>query len=72
MLRIEEIQLALQVIGEEHGGRPHDPGELVFLRHGEVIARSRILTDANAAEMLPGDGLISSRLAFTSSAEGPE
>jgi large subunit ribosomal protein L24 len=36
-----------------------------------LIARSRIrLTDANAAEMLPGDGLISGRLAFDVSAEG--
>ena len=54
----------------KHGRRPHG-GELVFLRHGDgLIARSRIrLTDANAAEMLPGDGLISGRFAFDLSAE---
>lgn len=71
VLRIGESQLALQVIdGSMAGGRMG--GELVFLRHGDgLIARSRIrLTDANAAEMLPGDGLISGRLAFDLSAEG--
>jgi uncharacterized protein YhdP len=36
-----------------------------------LIARSRIrLTNANAAEMFPGDGLISGRVAFDLSAEG--
>ena len=71
VLRIGESQLALQVIdGSMAGGRMG--GELVFLRHGDgLIARSRIrLTDANAAEMLPGDGLISGRFAFDLSAEG--
>jgi large subunit ribosomal protein L24 len=71
VLRIGESQLALQVIeGSMAGGRM--AGELIFLRQGEgLIARSRIrLTDANAAEMLPGDGLISGRLAFDVSAEG--
>jgi uncharacterized protein involved in outer membrane biogenesis len=71
VLRIGESQLALQVIeGSMAGGRM--AGELIFLRHGAgLIARSRIrLTDANAAEMLPGDGLISGRLAFDVSAEG--
>ena len=71
VLRIGESQLALQVIdGSIGGGRVG--GELVFLRHGDgLIARSRIrLTDANAAEMFPGDGLISGRFAFDLSAEG--
>jgi uncharacterized protein involved in outer membrane biogenesis len=71
VLRIGESQLALHVIdGSMAGGRMG--GELVFLRHGDgLIARSRIrLTDANAAEMLPGDGLISGRFAFDLSAEG--
>ncbi|HZD61304.1 MAG TPA: AsmA family protein [Xanthobacteraceae bacterium] len=71
VLRIGESQLALQVIDASMaGGRM--AGELVFLRHGDgLIARSRIrLTDANAAEMFPGDGLISGRLAFDLSAEG--
>ena len=71
VLRIGESQLALQVIdGNVAGGRM--VGELVFLRQGEgLIARSRIqLTGANAAEMLPGEGLISGRLAFDVSAEG--
>ena len=71
VLRIGESQLALQVIdGRMAGGRMG--GELVFLRHGDgLIARSRIrLTDADAAEMLPGDGLISGRFAFDLSAEG--
>ena len=71
VLRIGESQLALQVIdGSMAGGRMG--GELVFLRHGDgLIARSRIrLTDANAAEMFPGDGLISGRFAFDLSAEG--
>ena len=47
-------------------------GELVFLRQGEgLIARSRVqLTGANAAEMLPGEGLVSGKLAFDVSAEG--
>jgi uncharacterized protein involved in outer membrane biogenesis len=71
VLRIGESQLALQVIdGSMAGGRLG--GELVFLRHGDgLIARSRVrLTDANAAEMLPGDGLISGRFALDLSAEG--
>jgi uncharacterized protein involved in outer membrane biogenesis len=71
VLRIGESQLALQVLdGSMAGGRLG--GELVFLRQGEgLIARSRIrLTDANAADILPGDGLISGRLAFDVSAEG--
>jgi uncharacterized protein involved in outer membrane biogenesis len=71
VLRIGESQLALQVIdGSMAGGRMG--GELVFLRHGDgLIARSRVrLTDANAAEMFPGDGLISGRFAFDLSAEG--
>jgi large subunit ribosomal protein L24 len=71
VLRIGESQLALQVIdGSMAGGRM--AGELVFLRQGEgLIARSRIrLTGANAAEMLPGDGLISGRLAFDVTTEG--
>ena len=73
VLRIGESQLALQVIeGSMAGGRM--AGELIFLRQGEgLIARSRIrLTDANAAEMLPGDGLISGRLAFDSAPREPE
>jgi uncharacterized protein involved in outer membrane biogenesis len=71
VLRVGESQLALQVIdGSMAGGRM--AGELVFLRQGEgLIARSRIrLTGVNAAEILPGDGLISGRLAFDVSAEG--
>jgi large subunit ribosomal protein L24 len=71
VLRIGESQLALQVMGGSlAGGRMG--GELIFLRHGEgLIARSRIrLTDADAAEMLPGEGMLSGRLAFDVSAEG--
>jgi uncharacterized protein involved in outer membrane biogenesis len=71
VLRIGESQLALQVVdGRMAGGRLG--GELVFLRHGDgLIARSRIrLTDANAAEMFPGDELISGRFGFDLSAEG--
>jgi len=71
VLRIGESQLALQVIdGNVAGGRM--VGELVFLRQGEgLIARSRVrLTGANAAEMLPGEGLVSGKLAFDVSAEG--
>ncbi|HEY6995689.1 MAG TPA: AsmA family protein [Xanthobacteraceae bacterium] len=66
-----DTQLALQVIdGKVAGGRV--AGELVFLRHGEeLIARSRIgLTDANAAELLPGEGVLSGRLTLRASTEG--
>ena len=48
-------------------------GELVFLRDGEgLIARSRLLlTAANAAELLPGEGLLSGRLTLNVATEGP-
>ena len=71
MLRFGETQLALQVTdGSVAGGRL--AGELVFLRDGEgLIARSRIgLTGANAAELLPGDGVLSGRLTLDLTTEG--
>ena len=70
-LHISESQLALQVMeGSVAGGRIS--GELIFLNEGaDVIARTRLkLTDANAAELLPGDGVISGGLALDIALEG--
>jgi large subunit ribosomal protein L24 len=70
-LYVGETQLALQVIDASvASGRI--AGELVLLREGgSLVARSRLkLTDADAAELLPGDGKISGRLAFEIAAEG--
>jgi len=71
VLHFGETQLALQVTdGTLAGGRM--TGELVFLRDGEgLIARSRIsLTAANAAELLPGEGVLSGRLTLNVATEG--
>ena len=71
VLHLGATQVALQVIdGKLAGGRV--AGELVFLRHGEeLIARSRVgLTDANAAELFPGEGVLSGRLTLRVAAEG--
>jgi large subunit ribosomal protein L24 len=71
VLHFGETQLALQVTdGTLAGGRM--TGELVFLRDGEgLIARNRIwLTAANAAELLPGEGVISGRLTLNVATEG--
>jgi hypothetical protein len=70
-LHLGETQLALQVIeGTLAGGRT--TGELVFLRDGEgLIARGRLaVAAANAAELLPGDGLLSGRLTLNLATEG--
>jgi large subunit ribosomal protein L24 len=70
-LHVGETQLALQVIDAGvAGGRI--AGELILLREGPgVVARSRIrLTDADAADLLPGDGKVSGRLALEIAAEG--
>ena len=50
----------------------HVVGELVFLHEREgFIARTRIeMSDASAADLLPGDGAISGRLRFKLAAEG--
>jgi uncharacterized protein involved in outer membrane biogenesis len=71
VLHFGETQLALQVTdGTLAGGRV--TGELVFLRDGEgLIARSRVwLTAANAAELLPGEGVLSGRLTLNVATEG--
>jgi large subunit ribosomal protein L24 len=71
VLHFGEAQLALQASdGSIAGGRI--AGELIFLREGEaLIARTRVrLSGANAAELLPGDGLLSGRLTFDITAEG--
>jgi len=71
VLHFGETQLALQVTdGTLAGGRM--TGELVFLRDGEgLIARNRLwLTAANAAELLPGEGVISGRLTLNVATEG--
>jgi large subunit ribosomal protein L24 len=71
VLHFGETQLALQVTdGTLAGGRM--TGELVFLRDGEgLIARSRLwLTAANAAELLPGEGVLSGRLTLNVATEG--
>ena len=63
-LYVGETQLALQVIDASvASGRL--AGELVLLREDTgLVARSRIkLTDADAAELLPGDGKITGRIA---------
>jgi AsmA family/AsmA-like C-terminal region len=66
-----EKQLAVEVAdGNVAGGRL--VGELVFLRDGEgLIARSRLaISGANAAELLPGDGVLTGKLTVDLSAEG--
>jgi AsmA-like C-terminal region len=71
VLHFGETQLALQVTdGTLAGGRM--TGELVFLRDGEgLIARSRVwLAAANAAELLPGEGVLSGRLTLNVATEG--
>jgi large subunit ribosomal protein L24 len=71
VLHFGETQLALQVTdGTLAGGRV--TGELVFLRDGQgLIARSRVwLTAVNAAELLPGEGVLSGRLTLNVATEG--
>ena len=71
MLQFGDSELALQGIeGDVAGGRL--AGELSFLRRPEgLTARSRVqLAGANAAELLPGDGLISGRLTLDVNVEG--
>jgi uncharacterized protein involved in outer membrane biogenesis len=70
-LYVGETQLALQVI-DASAASGRIAGELVLLREDAgLVARSRIkLTDADAAELLPGDGKISGRLALDITAEG--
>src|SRR5262249_50699860 len=66
-----EKQLAVEVAdGNVAGGRL--VGELVFLRDGEgLIARTRLaISGANAAELLPGDGVLSGKLTVDLSTEG--
>jgi uncharacterized protein involved in outer membrane biogenesis len=71
VLHFGETQLALQVTDGTLAGGPMT-GELVFLRDGEgLIARSRLwLSAANAAELLPGEGLLSGRLTLNVATEG--
>lgn len=71
MLQFSDSELALQAIeGEVAGGRLS--GELAFTRRVEgLTARSRVkLAGANAAELLPGDGLLSGRLTLDVNVEG--
>ena len=71
VLQFGESEVALQAIeGSIAGGRLG--GELTFLRRAEgLTARGRMrLADANAAELLPGDGLVSGRLTLDVAAEG--
>jgi large subunit ribosomal protein L24 len=71
VLQFGDAEVALQAIeGSIAGGRLG--GELTFLRRAEgLTARGRVrVADANAAELLPGDGLVSGRLALDVSAEG--
>lgn len=71
VLQLGETQLALRVNeGSMAGGRMS--GELVFLRDGEGLrARSRLaLAGANAAELLPGEGVVSGRLTVDLTTEG--
>jgi len=70
-LYVGETQFALQVL-DASVARGRIAGELVLLRDGAgLIARSRVkLTDADAAELLPGDGNVSGRVALEIAAEG--
>jgi uncharacterized protein involved in outer membrane biogenesis len=66
-----QAQLSLQdVEGSIAGGRLS--GELTLLRRADgLTARTRVrLVDANAAELLPGDGSLSGRLRIDVAAEG--
>jgi uncharacterized protein involved in outer membrane biogenesis len=70
-LYVGETQLALQVIDASlAGGRI--AGELILLRDAAgLVARTQLkLIDADAAELLPGDGALSGRLALEIAAEG--
>ena len=70
-LYIGETQLALQVVDASvASGRI--AGELVLLREDTgLIARSRVqLTDADAAELLPGDGKITGRITAEMTIDG--
>ena len=70
-LHVGETQLALQVVDANiASGRLG--GELVLLREDTgLIARSRVkLTDADAAELLPGDGKVTGRLTLEIAVEG--
>jgi hypothetical protein len=69
VLHLGDTQVALQVTdGKLAGGRV--AGELVFLRRAELIAQPHRLTDANAAELLPGEGVLSGRLSLRVATEG--
>jgi uncharacterized protein involved in outer membrane biogenesis len=70
-LYIGETQLALQVV-DANVASGRLGGELVLLREGTgLIARSRIqLTDADAVELLPGDGKITGRITAEIAIEG--
>ena len=71
VLQFGDAELALQAIeGDVAGGRL--AGELSFQRRPEgLTARSRIqLAGASAAELLPGDGLVSGRLTLDLNVEG--
>jgi large subunit ribosomal protein L24 len=71
ILRFGEAQMGLQVSeGELAGGRVD--GELTFVREGQGLrARSRIaLIGVNAAELLPGNGIISGHLTADLTCEG--
>jgi large subunit ribosomal protein L24 len=71
VLQFGDSELALQAIdGDVAGGRL--TGELSFLRRAEgLTARSRVqVSGANAAELLPGDGLLSGRLTLDVNVEG--
>jgi len=71
MLRFGEGRIALQGIeGAIAGGEIN--GELVFLHDGEgLIARTRArVVNASAADLLPGNGVVSGQLRFDLTAEG--
>jgi uncharacterized protein involved in outer membrane biogenesis len=71
VLQFGDSELALQAIeGDVAGGRL--AGELSFMRRPEgLTARSRVqVAGANAAELLPGDGLLSGRLTLDVNIEG--
>jgi uncharacterized protein involved in outer membrane biogenesis len=71
VMRFGESEVALQAIdGGMAGGRLD--GEMTFTRRAEgLTARTRVrLAGANAAELLPGDGLVSGRLTLEVATEG--
>jgi large subunit ribosomal protein L24 len=71
VIRFGDAEFSLQAIeGSVVGGRIG--GDLLFQRHADgLTARGRVkLAGANAAELVPGGGVLSGRLSFDAAGEG--